>query len=240
MKTRETNVWKGLIIECIKEMRALAGRGNFVAKQNLNSVTVLVAGDSDADLIFRDQQRAQSGLLGVGGVVGPYPATELTAEELANDDRIRQEQAARREKEDAERRVIQEQKEREFFAELEACPAMDRDEAKWREGIAAQNGAPYGLCVFTFAEYWARLMQKKMDEGHSLEAVAEECSSKADIPCGGITGFMYGCAVSILAQCWKHGEELRVWHNRKYQIKDEGDRANESGGVINPAILCVD
>jgi hypothetical protein len=75
-------------------------------------------------------------------------------------------------------------------------------------------------------------------EGYKLEAIADECSNKADIPCG-ITGFMYGCAVSSLVNCWKHGEELRVWHNKKHQLKDEGDKANASGGVLNPALLCI-
>lgn len=47
----------------------------------------------------------------------------------------------------------------------------------------------------------------------------------------GITGFMYGCAVNILAHVWEHGEELRRWHNGEYDY--DGD------GVVNPAILTV-
>jgi hypothetical protein len=50
---------------------------------------------------------------------------------------------------------------------------------------------------------------------------------------------MYGCAVSILAKCWQHGDQLRRWHNLKTQIRDEGERANESGGVLNPALLNI-
>ncbi len=59
--------------------------------------------------------------------------------------------------------------------------------------------------------------------------IAEKTSHAADNE--GITGFMYGCAVSILAHCWKHGEELRKWHNGEY--KYDGD------GVVNPAILTI-
>lgn len=55
----------------------------------------------------------------------------------------------------------------------------------------------------------------------------------------GITGFMYGCAVSGLAKFWKHGEQLRRWHNKDSQLGTEGDEANESGGVLNPAILTI-
>lgn len=47
----------------------------------------------------------------------------------------------------------------------------------------------------------------------------------------GITGYMYGCAVSILSQCWKYGEYLRKWHNKEYNY--DGD------GVVNPAILTI-
>ena len=55
----------------------------------------------------------------------------------------------------------------------------------------------------------------------------------------GITVYMYGCAVSVLAKAWKHGEALRRWHNKETQIGTEGDRANESGGVLNPALLTI-
>lgn len=50
---------------------------------------------------------------------------------------------------------------------------------------------------------------------------------------------MYGCAVSILSQVWIHGEELRRWHNLDSQIGTEGEKANESGGVLNPAVLNI-
>jgi len=235
-RVKKTDVYNSLIIETIRDMKVLAGRGNFTAKQELNGVTVLVDGDSNADLIFRDQQRAQSGY--IESPVGPHPKPKLSAKDVASDKRISDANEARWAKEAAARKVIQDKKEREFFAELGTCPAMERDEAKWQEGIKAQKGEGYGLACYTYAEYWARLMQKKMAEGYKLEAIADECSHKADIPVG-ITGFMYGCAVSTLAHCWKHGESLRRWHNKETQLGTEGDKANESGGVLNPALLCI-
>lgn len=42
---------------------------------------------------------------------------------------------------------------------------------------------------------------------------------------------MYGCAVNILAQCWKYGEELRKWHNKEYNYN--------GNGVVNPAVLTI-
>jgi hypothetical protein len=50
---------------------------------------------------------------------------------------------------------------------------------------------------------------------------------------------MYGAGVSMLSQVWEHGEQLRTWHNLKTQLRDEGERANKSGGVLNPALLNV-
>lgn len=111
-----------------------------------------------------------------------------------------------------------------------------RDKEGWEKTVAA-NTDGYGGGVISFAERWARLMEGRMANGDTLEACAQEASSLADNE--GITGFMYGCAVSILSQVWIHGEELRRWHNLKTQIGHEGEKANESGGVLNPALLSV-
>lgn len=207
----------------------------FLVSFDFNGVKVIVCQDSDPKLIYRDWSRALSGYTS-GKKVGPYPKAKLSAKEVANDGRIQAEKEARWAKERAEQKVIQEQKELEFFTEINTCPAMDRDEDRWQEGIKAQNGGPT-LGIFTYAEYWARLMQKKMSEGYKLGVIADECSNKADIPCG-MSGHTHGLAIVILANCWKHGEELRVWHNKKYQLRGEGDKANASGGVLNPALLC--
>lgn len=111
-----------------------------------------------------------------------------------------------------------------------------RDEEGWKKAVAA-NTDGYGGGVISFAERWARLMEGRMVNGDTLEACAEEAFSLADNE--GITGFMYGCAVSILSQVWVHGEQLRHWHNLKTQIGHEGEKANESGGVLNPALLSL-
>lgn len=74
------------------------------------------------------------------------------------------------------------------------------------------------------------LIENSTDE--SMKVIVENAdrlSNEADVE--GITGFMYGCAVSILSQCWKYGEELRKWHNKEYDY--DGD------GVVNPAILTI-
>lgn len=201
-----------------------------------NDVTIYADHDSSADLLYRDWSRAMSGY--IKGPVGPHPMPVLTASELANDAAIEKQNEARRMEADRAYREKEARERAEYDAAMSAAPAMERDEEKWQEGVAAQKGDGYGLGVYGFAEAWARLMQAKIAEGKEIGEVADSCCSLADKGYG-ITGFMYGCAVSVLAHCWKHGEELRRWHNCKTQIRDEGERANESGGVLNPALLTI-
>lgn len=121
---------------------------------------------------------------------------------------------------------------------LAAAPASMtlRDAEGWKKACDA-NKDGYGGAVMTYAERWARMMEARMAKGERIADVADECSHLADEE--GITGFMYGAAVSTLAAVWIHGEALRLWHNLKTQIRDEGVRANESGGVLNPAMLSL-
>ena len=101
----------------------------------------------------------------------------------------------------------------------------------------ANNSDPYGKGVIDFAIRWADIMELKIANGEPLNDVASQASHEADTE--GITGFMYGCAVGFLATSWEHGEQLRKWHNKDCQLGTEGDEANESGGVLNPALMCI-
>ena len=96
-----------------------------------------------------------------------------------------------------------------------------RNGADWEKGLAA-NKDPYGGAIYVFAERWANLMEDRMAKGETLPGIAKDTGHEADTD--GITGFMYGCAVSALALCWEHGEELRRWHNLDTQLHDEGER----------------
>ena len=66
-----------------------------------------------------------------------------------------------------------------------------------------------------YAEAWADLMEEKMKDGSIVADVAKQASHDADTQ--GITGFMYGAAVSILSGVWEYGEDLRKWHNSDTQ-----------------------
>ena len=110
-------------------------------------------------------------------------------------------------------------------------------EAEYKEWLS-HNQDPYGNRCFTYAEQWADLIEARMAKGEALEFCARETSREADTD--GITGFMYGAAVSILAKSWVHGEQLRRWHNLDMQIGTEGERANEKGTTLNPALLTIE
>lgn len=107
----------------------------------------------------------------------------------------------------------------------------------WQKALEA-NPDPYGRAVLVFAEQWANAMEREIAAGKRLEDVAASCEREASEAAGGITGFMYGAAVSTLAQVWAHGEALRRWHNGKYAGRG-GEQANANGGTINPAILTI-
>lgn len=106
---------------------------------------------------------------------------------------------------------------------------MKVKDIKAYEEWKANNTDPYGLAIFRYAERWADMMEEKIVNGEKIEDIAKELSFKADTE--GITGFMYGCAVSILSECWEYGEELRRWHNKKYDY--------DGNGVVNPAVLKI-
>jgi len=111
-----------------------------------------------------------------------------------------------------------------------------KDPETWQKYVEI-NDDDYGSAVLRYAEEWANLMEKQMAAGATLEQIAKQTSHEADTE--GITGFMYGCTVSILADVWEHGELLRKWHNLDAQIQKEGEEANKTGGVLNPALLTI-
>lgn len=110
-------------------------------------------------------------------------------------------------------------------------------EAEYATYVEKNSHDGYSKGVVDYGEKWAALMEAALDAGAKLEDIADPASTTADTD--GITGFMYGCAVKALSHFWEHGEQLRRWHNLKTQLGHEGEKANESGGVLNPAILVI-
>ena len=110
---------------------------------------------------------------------------------------------------------------------------IDGKEKEYKDWLD-KNTAPYARACFTYAERWAEMIENLIESStdEPMKVIvnnADRLSHEADTE--GITGFMHGCAVGILSQCWKYGEELRKWHNKEYNY--EGD------GVVNPAVLNI-
>ncbi len=107
----------------------------------------------------------------------------------------------------------------------------DDEAAKnWNTFVENNSKDPYSNGVVTYARRWAKYMQYIMQkQNKSVFEIAKQTSHSTDIE--GITGFMYGCAVNVLSQCWKYGEELRKWHNKDYGYAGDG--------VVNPAVLTI-
>ena len=143
--------------------------------------------------------------------------------------------------------LIVEKLSKEFSAEnpptTERTPAMRlKDQPTFEAAVLSNIDTGYGAAALLYAALWAGEMERELASGAALEAVADDCSHRADDQLGsyGVTEFQHGCAVGLLSAAWEHGEQLRRWHNLKTQIHDEGEKANESGAVLNPALVTLE
>ena len=221
----------------IKEGIKVASDWDVTVQFTFNEVVVSVRADSNPGLIYRDWSRALSGY--IDKAIGPHPKPELSDEEKASDAKI---EAANEERLQQWRREADERqrvKELTLRGALSQAPASLtlKDQEGWDTTVSVNKDGGYGEAVIVFADQWARLMEARIANGDTIEACADEACSLADDQ--GITGFQYGCAVSILSKVWVHGEGLRRWHNIKTQFGTEGEKANETGGVLNPAIISI-
>lgn len=110
---------------------------------------------------------------------------------------------------------------------------LEEKKEKYQE-LLKKNNDFYGRGIIKYAEAFALLLEKAISESEEpaeivIENKAQQLSHDADKE--GITGFMYGMAIGMLSEYWKYGEDLRKWHNKKYD--HSGD------GVVNPAVLVV-
>lgn len=216
------------ILRCFKSLKS-------TTVFSFNGVKVRVRYNSNPELIYRDWMRALNGF--TSNDVGPYPKKKLARAEVESDKRISDENDRQWAAKQAEYDAKMKAKADKVAARLSSAGPIELSDVDAWEAWKAANADGYGAAVMTYAERWARLMQADLADGQTLADVAGDASHNADLE--GITGFMYGCAVSMLSKCWKHGEDLRRWHNIVTQIGNEGEQANESGGVLNPALLKV-
>lgn len=141
-----------------------------------------------------------------------------------------------------------EQEKRERVAAMELKPMTVKPELadEYAEYVKLNSSDGYSKGVVDFGERWAALMEigisqlnDRSDAALTRYFVDHASDLSGEANTEGITGYMYGAAASALAHFWIHGEPLRRWHNKDTQIGDEGEWANESGGVLNPALLTI-
>ncbi len=207
------------------EAKELSLRNNTLVQFDFNGRICIIGADTNLDWLWRDY--SNSWLMG-WTKIGP-DCLENYEPEVA--EQLRKNQIAAEEKAEKEREEyrLKEEKERAAFQEKVKDVLMEfKSKADWEKGVE-NNKDPYGACIYEYAEGWAKLMQVEIVNGNKLEDIAEKASHELGFL--GITGFMYGAAVSVLSHCWLHGERLRKWHNKEYN--------HEGEGVVNPAILTI-
>lgn len=88
---------------------------------------------------------------------------------------------------------------------------------KWKKLVEVNSSNLYNFAIVAYARRWAKYMQYLMkEENKTIDEIAESTSITCDIV--DISGYMYNCALNMLVECWKYGEELRKWHAKRYQI----------------------
>lgn len=110
-------------------------------------------------------------------------------------------------------RLTQEREESEARFRESNKPALTKfkvgNEENWKKCVDANSNDSYGFACLQYAARWAALMDVELEKGATVVVVAKKTSHLADTE--GITGFMYGCALSCLCSCWVHGEKLSAW-----------------------------
>jgi hypothetical protein len=192
---------------------------------DFNGVKCVINVHTDKELLYRDY--CNSWLMD-WKTVGPFCEAEYdkaTLTEFTNRKAKQDADAAERGRE----ADIKDKAERELFEGItDGVDLKVKDIETYLSG-KAKNTDGYGACIYEYVEGWGKLMQVEIDKGNSLTDIAGKTSHMMGFL--GITGFMYGAAVNVLSHNWEYGEQLRTWHNAKY---------NHTGkGTINPALLTI-
>ena len=200
---------------------------NVTVEFEFNGVKCLVNKNTNLDWLYRDYSNSWTMDWKVVGA-NCLPAYE--PEVQAEFEKRTKARAGKQAIEDAAYRVKDAKEKKEFEAKVESIELELSDVEGWNKSREV-NSDGYGGAALDYAEGWAKLMQIEIAKGKTVA----ECYDYSQKGLGflGITGFQFGCAVSVLSQTWKHGEELRKVHNKKYGVSEE------KKGIVNPAILSV-
>ncbi len=108
-------------------------------------------------------------------------------------------------------------------------PPSLKNPVAWQKAIDSAN-TPYSRAIIVFAARWAKAMEAKIAAGASLEQIAEDSEKEADMEDICQNRHTYCWAVSLLASCWIHGDQLREWHNK--QFGSYGTKASANSAVL--------
>jgi hypothetical protein len=196
----------------------VATEANELVTFSFNGVVVVVARDSNQELIFRDWRRGMNGYLGGNPIAGPYPSPVLSASELASDAAIEARNQRRREKLVVESAMEQSAKFTALRGALKMSGPLELvDQESWNKIVKSNSNDDYSARAVQYAEEWGRLMQTRIASGETVGQCADDMGRLAD--CDGITGAMYGWAACVLENCWKYGDELRKWRASELKVK---------------------
>lgn len=214
----------GWFLQVAQDAQKLASKDQNVEFE-FNGIKCVVSQRTDVALLHRDYTNSH---LMDWKEIGPDSEYSYNSELLyelytktkAAEKRRAKERAEWEKKDKAERKI--------FEKSVKGIELELSDIVAWNK-CREVNSDGYGGAALDYAEGWAKKMQIEIAKGKTVA----ECATYTQDGLGflGITGFQFGCAMRILSQAWKHGEELRVWHNAKYNHKGDG--------VVNPAILTI-
>lgn len=208
-----------------EKAKSLAVDKGFNVEFEFNGIICIVNHQTNLDNLYRDYCIA---LLMNWETVGPNCPAAYEPGVQAEFERRSTEIDERRAREQAMHEAAEQKKKEQLEEKIKGI------EVEWIDPVVYQNWKdkntdPYSAVIFTFAEQWAKLMQVSIAAGASIERCADNLVGQADTV--GLSGYQYGAAVSVLSQCWKHGEDLRKWHNKQYN--------HEGEGTVNPAVLTI-
>lgn len=228
MKTHKLEAFAGSNFDTVAaEAKKYATENNVTVEFDFNGVKCLVNSKTNLNWLYRDYSNSWTmdwKTVGADCVERYSPKVQADFE---NRSKIREEKRA---KEEAEYRAKEANEKKVFETRVQGIELELSDAEGWKKSREV-NSDDYGGAALDYAEGWAKLMQIEIAKGKTVA----ECYDYTQKGLGflGITGFQFGCAMSVLSQTWKYGEELRKVHNKKYGVSED------KKGVVNPAVLTI-
>lgn len=86
--------------------------------------------------------------------------------------------------------------------------------------MAPSRGKEWTRQILRFCTGWADAMEQRMSRGEAVAGCAEATSYEIDeAVTEGLTLLMYQYCVGVLVRHWAYGEQLRVWHNKRFVLE---------------------